>query len=849
MELADATAEQWRRIRELADQLLDLPPTEWTIAAAELLPENEELRLLALELARSFDDSPDLLGAKPFPKLGEPQTETVLAAGQRVGSYRIEKEIGRGGMGRVYLASRADGAYTRNVALKVIQVPGASAMERFRIERRILAGLDHANIAHLYDAGAMADGTLYFVMEYVDGLPLDLFCRGLHARETARIMQTVAGAIDFAHRNGVIHRDLKPANILVTESGIPKLLDFGIASLRDNPRSSADAGITPGFASPEQAAGEPATERSDVYSLGIILKAALSRAADTIPRDLKAVLLRATANDANSRYAGAGEFEADVARFLGGYPVAARPASHSYRAACFLKRNRHSAIVVAGLCTLTILGAAGYFVQRDRAERQMQAQAEIVRDVLAKEASMRSIPGTAEVRRGLVQDALHALQSVEPDSARNPDLACNLADAYLRVGLVLGMPSMPSLGDYSGAETNIHRSRILAEEIVRRWPGFTRGQSLLAEALVYEESIVGWRGNDAGCVELGVRAGKEYGRLGTRNAELTILQDRRQEMLARCETKLGRLDDAIRTAREWVARKEALSSNPADLMPANGRLARTLYEAGQLEEGRRAFDRSIGLVREVYRLNPSHENRRAFAQEIATAASARVNPCGDPADRKLLAESVELAKQYLKEDSKDVTPVLLVADTERCLATNLASNGEGPGALRLLEQSRRELNGVDLSVEPMRLRVAEAWYESGNAAVSLKDWRGALQYAGNTRHVLGEGKPESREGILMARSWWLTGLALEGLNQPARAADAWRRQLDLVRRYAAAIPGRNADLDVARALHSVGLRLARVDKTEGARDLREAAELFRRIPGASAEDLRQAQADWQKAAN
>jgi serine/threonine protein kinase/tetratricopeptide (TPR) repeat protein len=198
---------------------------------------------------------------------------------RRIGAYRILRELGHGGMGTVHLAARADDQYQKRVAIKVIRgLDSAEVVRHFRRERQIVAGLDHPNIARLFDGGSTDDGLPYFVMEYVEGQPIDRFCdeRRLSVEERLKLFQGVCAAVQYAHRNLVVHRDIKPHNILVTADGVPKLMDFGIAKLL-NPEiageavTGTDVAMTPEYASPEQARGGPITTAADVYSLGVVL--------------------------------------------------------------------------------------------------------------------------------------------------------------------------------------------------------------------------------------------------------------------------------------------------------------------------------------------------------------------------------------------------------------------------------------------------------------------------------------------------------------------------------------------------------------------------------------------------
>src|SRR5262245_61348954 len=201
---------------------------------------------------------------------------------RRIGPYEVLSELGHGGMGVVYLATRADEQYQKRVALKLIRggLDRDEVVRSFRRERQILAGLEHPNIARFLDGGTTEDGLPYFVMEYVEGRRLDEYCdaRGLSTLERLKLFRAVCSAIEYAHRNLIVHRDLKPGNILVTAEGVPKLLDFGIAKITNaavsatgETATSTGLAMTPEYASPEQARAEAVTTSSDVYSLGVVL--------------------------------------------------------------------------------------------------------------------------------------------------------------------------------------------------------------------------------------------------------------------------------------------------------------------------------------------------------------------------------------------------------------------------------------------------------------------------------------------------------------------------------------------------------------------------------------------------
>jgi len=364
----------------------------------------------------------------------------------RIGPYRILHTLGVGGMGEVFLAERADAEFEQQVAIKVVQGGTASRgiHSRLKIERQILAQLDHPNIAHLMDGGTLPDGTAYIVMEYVDGVPIDLFCDShrLDLGARLRLFQTVCAAVHYAHQNLIVHRDLKPTNILVTGDGIPKLLDFGIAKLLDERQARqhtlavthADIRVmTPDHASPEQVRGQAITTSSDVYVLGVLLYKLLtgnspffiasmrlsdieraicesdpplpssavnlgdseearaiaesrSTTANRLRRalqgDLDNIILMAMRKEPERRYSSSQQLASDIQRYLNGQPVMARHDTLSYRSAKFIRRHWLPVSAAAGVAFLVVAFATTTYLQslRIAAERDRAAEERAVAD-------------------------------------------------------------------------------------------------------------------------------------------------------------------------------------------------------------------------------------------------------------------------------------------------------------------------------------------------------------------------------------------------------------------------------------------------------------------------------------
>jgi eukaryotic-like serine/threonine-protein kinase len=363
-----------------------------------------------------------------------------MMEGDRIGPYRVLRTLGVGGMGEVFLAERADAEFEQQVAIKVVfgGTVARAVQSRLRIERQILAQLDHPNIAHLLDGGSLNDGAAYLVMEYVDGVPIDVYCDSnrLDIAARLRLFQTICGAVHYAHQNLIVHRDLKPSNILVTAAGDPKLLDFGIAKLLDERQAGhhtvamthSDIRImTPDHASPEQVRGQPITTSSDVYVLGVLLYKLLAGsgpffiasmrlaeieraicekdpplpssavitddstaareiadARSTHPKrlrrslrgDLDNIVLMAMRKEPERRYASAQQMASDIQRHLHGMPVIARRDTMPYRTAKFVKRHWLPVSAGAIVFFLILAFAATTYVQslRIAAERDRVAE-------------------------------------------------------------------------------------------------------------------------------------------------------------------------------------------------------------------------------------------------------------------------------------------------------------------------------------------------------------------------------------------------------------------------------------------------------------------------------------------
>jgi serine/threonine protein kinase len=289
------TPERWRKMQEIFEAAIEL---ENPAAVAPFLERacvgDVELRSEIEKLLRQDAEAETLMNRplieeSGFHLLGDFGDETDPLIGKKVGNYRIVREIGRGGMGAVFLATRVDGEFEQKVAVKLIKrgMDTSFILRRFRRERQILAALRHPYIALLLNGGSTEDNLPYFIMEYIEGEPLYRFCddQKLNIRKRLRLFQKICEAVAYAHEKKIVHRDLKPSNVLVKRDATPKLLDFGIAKVLDSeidlttidPTQTAMRMMTPEYASPEQIKGEAVSPESDIYSLGVLLYELLTR--------------------------------------------------------------------------------------------------------------------------------------------------------------------------------------------------------------------------------------------------------------------------------------------------------------------------------------------------------------------------------------------------------------------------------------------------------------------------------------------------------------------------------------------------------------------------------------------
>ena len=397
--------------------------------------------------------------------------------------YRIQRLLGRGGMGAVWLAERTARDFEHKVAIKVIK-PGVmldTMVERFRRERQILAQLNHPHIAILHDGGETAQGQPFIVMEYIDGVTLRDWLTGPDVtleRKLALFLQ-IADAVEFAHQNLIIHRDLTPGNVLVKEDDQAKLIDFGIASLQveegDGTGGSRFSGLslTPGFAAPERKQGLASNTLTDIYSLGRILNLMTGTAGEP---ELKAIAAKASADDPEERYAGVGELIEDIERYRSGEPVTAFSDARGYRLRKFVAREKVLVGVVSAALVGLLIAFGATIWSYSEAERSRMAAEQRFSDLrkLARYQlfdlydELDNVVGNTAARAALAEQSQGYLVELAAGRSDDPGLQLETAFGFLRLAQIQGIPAGPQLGDADAANANLDRADALLEGLTQR---------------------------------------------------------------------------------------------------------------------------------------------------------------------------------------------------------------------------------------------------------------------------------------------------------------------------------------------------------------------------------------------
>lgn len=762
--------------------------------------------------------------------------EAEVAVGERIGAYRITGVVGRGGMGVVCKATRDDDEFHKQVAIKLVKRGMDTALwtARFQAERQILAGLEHPGIARLLDGGATAEGRPYFVMEYVDGIPIIDYCeqQSLGVAERLRLFRRVCESVQYAHANLVIHRDLKPQNILVSADGMPKLLDFGLAKVLDTGSEQAKqsytvlgaAMFTPDFASPEQVKGVRAGTAADIYSLGAVLYLMLtgvkphrlkeytaaemeqaictapleapSKVAPQLAKDLDNIVLKAMHKEPERRYASVEHFSQDIGRYLEGWPVEARGDHFLYRAGKFLSRNKWSsaAAAVAVLSLCAGLGATAY--QAGRAERRFQQTRKLAKVFLFDlNDRIRRLPGSTETRKFVVDTGLEYLASLEKEGGGDQELMAELAQGYSRIGDLQGNPLQSNLGDAEGALTSYRKSAAILERLAGPMTADLRLS--LADAYSGMGEVHGGRGRSEESVAalrkaLAVLEPVE----GSGIKRVLHSVAHAHNGIARALNRAADIPNQIMHAEKALAAYRKLAETEpespvylSELSVAHRFLGTALEKRGQREEALQQYRAALEIRQKLVAKNPDdpRHRRNLMLAHSLFGDSLRNRAHGEPDYAGALAHyqpMLEMAESQVRKDAKDQRALVDVAQSLLRVGialTELKRYGEADAALGrslgileklLAADSRNLVLRGDRSF--VKERIAHSMLQQNRGVDGLRYSRSAVEEA----EALLADAPKGAESLLRMLS--TSGVHVRAL---AQAGDrdgvaAWSRKIE-----------------------------------------------------------------------
>jgi serine/threonine protein kinase len=868
--------ERWNAVSPYLDRALTMPEAdqaEWLAGIRETDPDlADALHALLVEHRQAagagFLEQPPSLPVAP------------VVEGEQVGAYRMISPIGEGGMSTVWLAERVDGRFQGRVAIKFLglSLVGRVGRERFKREGSILGGLAHPNIAHLMDAGVSAAGQPYLVIEYVDGVDIARYCddRKLDVRARVRLFLDVLAAVAHAHSNLIVHRDLKPSNVLVRGDGQVKLLDFGIAKLLETGSDSGDATrltreggapLTPEYASPEQVSGLVQTTATDIYSAAAVLYRLLtgrsphavtpkgetvigpmgnepqppSRLNSEVPRDLDFVLAKALRPDPSERYQSVEAFAEDLRAFLEWRPVRARSGSALYRTRRFIRRYQLPLSAVA----LTIIGlSAGLIVanrQRAIAQRRFLQVRQLANKFIELDESLRGIPGSTKLRSQIVADSLEYLTALGNEAKVDPQLALEIALAYVRVAHAQGDPTSGNLGQFADAEVNQRNAERFLNAVLARDPrnqqallmsaGVAHDLMLLADARGRRTEVVQWAEKAAGRLEHFVQIGVEqkwvygvtyfYANVGEafaaarrfdeavrycRQALAMAASDKSAHKLegnvltslADAQWQAGDPNAALKTAQQALARQEEEAAIGHATLRANVILALWLEgmilgkadaepSLGRIDEAAAMFQRGLAMADESVTKDPNDNLARHNFAIVALQLSNLLRHTDAP--QALAIYDRALAR--IREAKPSAETLRDQAELMAGSSYPARALGRGGDARRRIDVAVHTLQEAKLypadAVEPMSevdrvLRAQADDYAAGNDTGNAIATYGALL----AKIMSWNPKPETdlRDAVCLSRTWLAMASLLRRAGRADEAAHYEARSADLQQRWA-----------------------------------------------------------------
>jgi serine/threonine protein kinase len=658
------TPDRWRRVKDLFSQACDRTHEQRAAFLADACGGDEELRIEVSSLLESYRETGGVLDAPAAAAFAEARARVDPLVGREIGSYKIIRQIGRGGMGSVYLAERSDDQFRRRVAVKAMnpELVDAETLRRFHNERQTLAALDHPNIIKLLDGGTTEDGAPYLVMDYVEGLTIDEYCDSHKSSTTERLQlfRTVCAAVTYAHQNLVVHRDLKPSNILIAPDGSPKLLDFGIAKLLKAEYSNTIAvtrtdvrPMTPEYASPEQVLGHPITTASDIYSLGVLLYRLLTgvhpyrlktqsaleleraicqtdpekpstsvlhaaeagmafegrgeKLARRLKGDLDMIVLMAMRKEPQRRYPSAEHLSEDIRRHLEGLPVMAARDSWRYRTSKFVARNKAAVAATVAIAAALISSTLYARSQQEIAEKRFQDLRRFANfTVNDLDDAMRS-EAITPVRQKLVRKAMEYLDGLAREARNDASIQRDLIRGYIKTGDIQGNLYQSNLGESGAAEQSYRKALAIAETLVR------------SDADDVERASVNLKLADMLMTANGKEALKEYGKTRQIYEELRAKHPSNPDYLK----GLVRVWDRIGSTQQ--------------------------LRMGDDEGALRSYRQTLQLVQELSVNDPKGREKVAFARQRVAYIGARTGDTARAEDT--IRESIRIYESSANPDS------------------------------------------------------------------------------------------------------------------------------------------------------------------------------------------------------
>lgn len=757
--------ENWEKIKDVFAETLEQPERRRKDFLREICGANDEVRREVESLLEAHEETASPIEKSDFSIASIFAANSDFYTGKQFGHYKIIREIGRGGMGAVFLAERADGEFSQQVALKIVRRSFADNElgKRFRQERQILASLNHPNVARLFDGGVSADGEPFLAMEFIEGERIDNFCarENLSSRERLKLFLHVCYAVSFAHQNLIVHRDLKPSNILVDADGNVKLLDFGIAKLIDAEHAgehtqTAYRAFTPEYAAPEQIDGGQITTASDVFSLGVLLEDLLngrrqaksdqndqpvSENRQALAGELKNIISMARRAEPARRYPSVAQFAEDIQRYLDGLPVKAQKDSFTYRAEKFIGRNKIP--VAAGfLILISLIGGFAVALwqanvarqERDRAERRFSDVRQLSNALLSDIApKIERLEGSVEARQALVAQSLKYLDSLASESADDAALQSELAAAYEKVGDLQGNPNKPNLSDFAGAVASYEK----AQKIRRNLPLAAGNQKFLAENYRALSNIRYAQSDMSGALRESDEALKIYEILLSERTDSDELQTANLEMQierAQIYSQNNQYGEAIPLFQKTAAALENFDANRQETRRLLARVyslwGNALSWDGKQPEAESVMTKATTIADGLAVDYADDAQIQQSVWRVYMLASSIYESIDDGAAKSFTEKALRTVEKSVAADAANTQARFNLARTLSRLGSVSTKLNEISGAVSYLEKAEKlllELRAAEPNNSAYQKDLGNLYTRFGDARQKQKNLSGALQ--------------------------------------------------------------------------------------------------------------------------